>query len=389
MHQSRKILARCSTALSVAAVLGVASFFAPQDPIWSRAIMAWAGKAPEVSPTEWIADASPLGRHSEHPIVPADQAKEWAEASGPELAAQDGSATVPIPHALLPGVSDSSQAESLPSDAAVVLPPAQWSDREIEAALMECLHLLAPLTADVVPLAPIRSGSCGTPAPVLLRSLGSKEKVTVEPPVLINCPMIVALHHWLEKTVQPAARAAFGSPVARIVGSSYSCRNRYNLPNDRLSQHAFANAIDLPVFILADGRKVDIAHCWGPTRRDLVAAAEVKLMPVVTKETPSDPKLKKGAPTDKEAAQPMGDSARMTIAVKASPTQRADTGEAETNVTTQAPDPLSIPQAKFLRRVHQGACETFSTVLGPEANEAHRTHLHLDLQDRNSLNVCQ
>jgi hypothetical protein len=112
-------------------------------------------------------------------------------------------------------------------------------------------------------------------------------------------------------------------------------------------------------------------------------------MPVVTKETPSDPKLKKGAPTDKEAAQPMGDSARMTIAVKASPTQRADTGEAETNVTTQAPDPLSIPQAKFLRRVHQGACETFSTVLGPEANEAHRTHLHLDLQDRNSLNVCQ
>jgi hypothetical protein len=54
-----------------------------------------------------------------------------------------------------------------------------------------------------------------------------------------------------------------------------------------------------------------------------------------------------------------------------------------------SPDPLTLPQAKFLRRVHQGACETFTTVLGPEANDIHRTHLHLDLQDRHSLNVCK
>ena len=263
---------------------------------------------------------------------------------------------------------------------------------------MECLHLLAPLTAEIVPLAPIRSGSCGAPAPVLLRSLGAKEKVIVDPPLLINCPMIVALHGWLEKTVQPAARAAFGSPVARIIGSSYACRNRYNLPNDRLSQHALANAIDLPVFALADGRRVDLAQGWGPTRRDLVAAAaaaaKAKLVPVVAKETPTDPKAEKAVPSDKAAAEPKGDPVRITIAVKASSAQTADMAEeepqaAEPKAATPAPDPLSTPQAKFLRRVHQGACETFSTVLGPEANDVHRTHLHLDLQDRNSLNVCQ
>jgi hypothetical protein len=39
--------------------------------------------------------------------------------------------------------------------------------------------------------------------------------------------------------------------------------------------------------------------------------------------------------------------------------------------------------------VHQGACEVFTTVLGPEANDIHRTHLHLDLQDRHALNVCK
>jgi hypothetical protein len=37
----------------------------------------------------------------------------------------------------------------------------------------------------------------------------------------------------------------------------------------------------------------------------------------------------------------------------------------------------------------QKSCGIFSTVLGPEANDMHRTHLHLDLQDRNSANVCK
>ena len=49
----------------------------------------------------------------------------------------------------------------------------------------------------------------------------------------------------------------------------------------------------------------------------------------------------------------------------------------------------TAPEAKFLRRVHRGACDVFSTVLGPEANDVHRTHLHFDLQDRHALNVCQ
>ena len=33
----------------------------------------------------------------------------------------------------------------------------------------------------------------------------------------------------------------------------------------------------------------------------------------------------------------------------------------------------------FLRRLHKGACGTFGTVLGPDANEAHRNHFHFDL----------
>jgi hypothetical protein len=383
MHLSGKILACCSTALSVAAGLGVAALFAMQNPALSRPALAVA-RTLQGSSHDSVADGSSP--------PPTDQAK----SSGPDLSASDSSATEPAPQTPPSGATEIADAPPPPSDDAVVPPSAQWSDREIEAALMECMHLLAPLTADVVPLAPIRNASCGTPAPVLLRSIGAKEKVIVDPPLLINCPMVAALNRWLEKTVQPAAHAAFGVPVAHIIGSSYACRNRYNLPNDRLSQHAFANAIDLPLFALADGRRIDIAQGWGPTRRDLVAlakaAAKAKLVAVVAKETPIDSKAEKIAPAEKEVveAEPKGDPARLTIAVKASGAAPAvDVAEAEPKAATPAPDPLSTPQAKFLRRVHQGACETFSTVLGPEANDVHRTHLHLDLQDRNSLNVCE
>jgi hypothetical protein len=248
---------------------------------------------------------------------------------------------------------------------------------------MECVNLLAPVSAEVIPLAPIRFNDCGTPAPVLLRSLGGKDKVAVDPPMLMNCPMVVALSRWMERTVQPAARATLGSPVARIAGSGYACRNLYNLPNERRSQHAYADAVDLPVFFLADGRRVDLATGWGPTRRDLVAG--VKLIPIAAKDTGADGEAGQGASAGKMTAKPASATPAEQASVKSAALIQADPEAAS---KTPA-DLLSLPQAKFLRRVHQGACEVFTTVLGPEANDIHRTHLHLDLQNRNSLNVCK
>ena len=242
---------------------------------------------------------------------------------------------------------------------------------------MECVNLLAPVAADVIPLAPIRYNDCGTPAPVLLRSIGGKDKIAVDPPMLMNCPMVVALSRWMEKTVQPAARATLGSPVARIAGSGYACRNLYNLPNERRSQHAYADAIDLPVFFLADGRRIDLATGWGPTRRDLVAG--VKLIPIVAKNASADGEADQAAPTDKVTAKPASATpAAMQASVKSAALIEGNAGDES---KAPAPDPLTLPQAKFLRRVHQGACEVFTTVLGPEANDIHRTHLHLDLQE--------
>jgi hypothetical protein len=43
-------------------------------------------------------------------------------------------------------------------------------------------------------------------------------------------------------------------------------------------------------------------------------------------------------------------------------------------------------EGRFLRAVRDGACRTFSAVLGPEYNAAHRDHLHLD---RGRYSVCR
>ena len=360
MPPSGNIAGLLSVPLSAAAVLGMAALFALKDPLWPPAIAELAARTASI----WFKPSEALHR-----------------AAQPAASREAGTASP---------TTDTPQAPSRP-EAAFLVPPLSWSHLQIEAALMECLNVLAPISAEIVPLAPLAYGGCGTPAPVLLRSLGGKDKVTLDPPLLVNCPIVAALNRWLERKVQPADRAAFGSPVAKIMASSYACRTPYNLPGDRLSQHAFANAVDLSIFVLADGRSISLTKGWGPAKRDLVATAKPRLVPIVAKDGEA-PREVKGDAGKKEPAPAKVAGAESAVVVKASATEKIGAAEPDSAPAkleaAPAPDPLSTPQAKFLRQAHQGACETFSTVLGPETNDVHRTHLHLDLQERKALKVC-
>src|SRR5262245_39868002 len=77
-------------------------------------------------------------------------------------------------------------------------PAAAWTDSEIKSALMQCIRALAPLTADAAPLDPIRDEDCGAPAPVLLKSIGAVDKVSFDPPLVLNCSMVLGLDRWLK-----------------------------------------------------------------------------------------------------------------------------------------------------------------------------------------------
>ena len=54
--------------------------------------------------------------------------------------------------------------------------------------------------------------------------------------------------------------------------------------------------------------------------------------------------------------------------------------------------PAANPDGKtdFLRAAHRSACKLFNTVLGPEANNAHLNHFHLDMAERiKNTKICE
>lgn len=105
-------------------------------------------------------------------------------------------------------------------------------------------------------------GVCGAIKPFRVQGLGTSP-VRLKPAATLRCPMVPAVDAWLNTVVQPAAHNYLGRSVVEIqVAASYSCRTRNNRPGARLSEHAFANALDISAFTLSDGRRVTVLKGW-------------------------------------------------------------------------------------------------------------------------------
>ncbi len=271
--------------------------------------------------------------------------------------------------------------------------PERWSADEIAAARSQCTALLKAAGAEFEFLPPLRNGACGAPAPVRLTALGNKARVRISPPATLNCRLVRALGQWLDETVQPLARQRFSSPVAGIRNvASYACRNRYGDARKRLSEHALMNAIDIAGLELADGRKIDLSSHWGETMRErqkIIAAARDRALE--QKMTLAKAK----AATKPHPAQASGAFMPPAGSVKADATPPIATVEAKKDDVKTAlafelpPRPPLDGRATFLRKLHQGACAIFGTVLGPEANQAHADHFHFDLAPRRRSAYCE
>src|SRR6476661_8996902 len=143
------------------------------------------------------------------------------------------------------------------------LPTIPWSDDQIAIAKAKCAEALFSISLSYEPLAPIKQGLCGAPAPILLKSLGSDPKVELDPPATVTCALAKALSTWLNETVQPEAKALFSSQVVKLQNAtSYNCRNRYGSAYQPLSEHALANALDVSEFVLASGEHITVLDSW-------------------------------------------------------------------------------------------------------------------------------
>lgn len=144
---------------------------------------------------------------------------------------------------------------------------------------------------------------CGTERPYELSAVDNG-RVKLKPAALLRCPMIPQVERWIRESVGPAARYYLAADVVEVsVAGSYSCRPMNHVSGAKLSEHGYANALDVSGFTLSDGRKISVKRDWNG-------------------------------------------------------------GDAE--------------QA-FLRVAHRGACQQFTTVLGPNYDRAHADHFHVDL----------
>jgi hypothetical protein len=254
-------------------------------------------------------------------------------------------ASVPIqPRAGTPAPTAAPPAVAPPASPAAPQPPvATVPTAATIAGREECKALLASAQIEFEEAPPTDVGLCQAPAPIKVTRIG-RDRVQLVPPAIINCRMAVSVADWLDRIVQPAAAEHFNQTVTMLGGvNSLACRNRNNAATGPISEHAFANAFDVSSFRLSGGRQLTVAADWGPVARD---GGKLPIMPA-------------------SIAKPVAAG------------------------SSRAPGELDQEPAEFLRRIHAGACPLFSTVLGPEANDAHRDHLHFDLKSRNRKPLCE
>ncbi|MBV9077804.1 MAG: extensin family protein [Methylobacteriaceae bacterium] len=137
-----------------------------------------------------------------------------------------------------------------PSAETVAAPPPADLDR--------CFGRLAELGAAAERRPPIAEGACG--AADLVRVTRLPDGVALTGAADLRCPLAEALARWVKEAIRPEAESRLGrAPTALVVGTAYQCRGRNRLPNARLSEHAFANAIDLAAIELERHEQVRVA----------------------------------------------------------------------------------------------------------------------------------
>jgi len=100
---------------------------------------------------------------------------------------------------------------------------------------------------------------CEAPEGVAIKRGGAG--LRFHPLARVNCAFALRLTRF-EAVMQEEARNIFKSPVTSVVHlGTYNCRKMAAYP-DFVSEHSFANAIDIATFVFKNGSRVDVERDW-------------------------------------------------------------------------------------------------------------------------------
>lgn len=215
-------------------------------------VVALCGCSPEMSGVGQSGKPTPSLAKSPERVPGASRAADVEparpDAGRVDLAGADAG-NVPIPARRL-----NTFANLDPNDDFVVGPPEAFGD--CEARLTKAGISFTPSS---LPVHTEKKGriTCGAPEVIVYR--GGPGKIAYRPQPVLTCGMALALAYF-ETLLQTEAAAELGSPVVRIDQlGTYACREVAAYPGT-VSEHAYANAIDLARFTLKNGTVVEVAR---------------------------------------------------------------------------------------------------------------------------------
>lgn len=187
----------------------------------------------------------------------ADDAEQQTEDAA---SADAGTTTPPVPErAIIPSLRKPRIA-SEPYGPPII---ETWSTAQIRDAKQICEKEISEDNLAFEFVDPIREGICGAPAPIAVSMVTLKPKAEIRPAAVVRCPFADALNRWMTEVVQPRAEEFLKDKIVKLTNvSSYHCRTRYNAPGQRMSHHAFANALDISAFETEKGEMVTVLDHW-------------------------------------------------------------------------------------------------------------------------------
>jgi hypothetical protein len=143
----------------------------------------------------------------------------------------------------------------------------------IPANNAQCLTELSNFDLKYRPLSNFtESDSCFVEHAIRVSSVNN---IVLSSSPILTCRMATELAKFASGKLQTIALKSFGSPIKSMshIGT-YNCRSMRQYPGI-VSQHGFANAIDISGFTLATGRHINIAKQWNNNTQDAKFLKEV------------------------------------------------------------------------------------------------------------------
>ncbi len=113
------------------------------------------------------------------------------------------------------------------------------------------------IIAEIVP--EISDNQCGERSPLKVKSIAG---ISFTSEAILNCRMATSLAGWIEETKKSAKTILKDELVSINNSTSYDCRKRRGAGQSKISEHAFANALDIIGFEFKETEPVSVLNHW-------------------------------------------------------------------------------------------------------------------------------